>query len=338
MATADQPDGAGQEASAPTASRKGSYFEELHVALVVALVVICVALGFVGWKLHPDSSGFKPVPQDVRILVAGSGYDSLEALTQSGPEGTMMTVTLSVGKTVPVPLRDSDTFGLEPSPSQAATAPPYWSGPPVLFDGKPLSSARWALIVLHPGTAQACTAHSGYRRGTVQLPLGSPTQALVVPPPRLGGTVGVSLPPPALCVHWNASGPVSLVGPYLSARFAPFRGISTALPFTDAPAPGDLSMGTVTRRLALDGDNTADFAMQSDPQPTLAAPTSWSWTSDNAPQVIQAAATNSSAVQQENNNAFYSGILFGVVGGALIALITELVVPLHRRRIARRAE
>jgi hypothetical protein len=186
--------------------------------------------------------------------------------------------------------------------------------------------------VLNPGAAQACTPHSGYRRGTVKLPLGSPTPALVVPPPRIAGPVGASVPRPELCVRWNAGGPVNLSGPYLSARFPPLRGVSSAVPFTDTPPAGDLAMGSVTRRLALDGDNTANFAIQTDPHPTVSAPTSWSWTTKDTPQVIQVAATNSSDTQRENNDAFYSGVLFGVVGGALIALVTELVVPLHRRR------
>jgi hypothetical protein len=153
-----------------------------------------------------------------------------------------------------------------------------------------------------------------------------------VPPPPVGAPVGVSVPPPELCVRWTSSGPVSLSGPYLSARFPPLSGISSAIPFTGTPSAGDLAMAAVTRRLAPAGGNTADFAIQSDPQPTSSAPTSWSWTSDDTPQIIQVAATNSSDTQRENNDAFYSGVLFGVVGGALIALVTELVVPLHRRR------
>jgi hypothetical protein len=89
---------------------------------------------------------------------------------------------------------------------------------------------------------------------------------------------------------------------------------------------------SITRVLTLNGGNTTDFAIQTEPQPTLSAPLSWTWTSKDSPQVIQLAATNSSESQRENTNAFYSGVLFGVVGGALIALVTELVVPLRRRR------
>jgi Na+/proline symporter len=80
-----------------------------------------------------------------------------------------------------------------------------------------------------------------------------------------------------------------------------------------------------------DGGNTADFNIQTDPHPAVSTSSSWSWVNRDSPQVIQVAATNSSDIQHENNDAFYSGIIFGVVGGALIALITELVVPLRRQ-------
>ena len=53
-------EGAATEGSGEAPPRKGSYFEELHVVLVVALVVICLALGIVGWMLHPDSNGSHP--------------------------------------------------------------------------------------------------------------------------------------------------------------------------------------------------------------------------------------------------------------------------------------
>ena len=208
-------------------------------------------------------------------------------------------------------------------------------GPAVKFDGEPLPSRRWEYIVLNPGTARPCAAHAGYRRGTVKLPLGSPTPALVVPPlpAKDEQTIGDTVPPPGLCVHWDSASPFSISGPYLSARFPPLRGIASGIPYTQIPQSGDIGVGLVRRVLFLgEGNNTANFAIQTDPHPTVSAPTSWSWTTKDTPQVIQVAATNSSDTQRENNDAFYSGVLFGVVGGALIALVTELVVPLRRHR------
>lgn len=300
------------------------------MVLVVALVVICVVLGLVGWALHPNSKGFQPVPQDLRILVAGSGFNGIETLTQSGDDGATLKLSTSQG-TGYVPLRDSDAIAMFAGP-QGAGAAGIVRGSGVKLDGKPLPSRRWAYIVLNARGAQPCDKNAGYRVGTVALPFGSPTPALVVPPARPHASVGDTVPPPGLCIHWETDSPLSLGGPYLSVRFPPLRGVSKAIPYTQIPETGDLGAGSISRVLYLDGGNTANFAIQTDPQPTVSAPLSWTWTSKDSPQVIQVAATNSSDVQRENNDAFYSGILFGVVGGALISLITELVVPLRRRR------
>jgi hypothetical protein len=62
-----------KSATAATVGHRGSYLEELHVALVVALVVICIALGIVGWKLHPASNGFQLVPQAAGPASVGKG-------------------------------------------------------------------------------------------------------------------------------------------------------------------------------------------------------------------------------------------------------------------------
>lgn len=333
MASPDQKDGGGAQRSAPATTPKlrGSYVEELHVALVVALVVICVALGIVGWKLHPDSNGFQPVPQDVRVLVAGSGAGGIETLTQTAGSGATMKVSASAGGRGFVPLRDSDEFTLFAGP-QAAGAASVSRGSGITLDGKHLPSAAWAYIVLNPGDAQPCSPHSGYRTGTVVYPFSPPMPALVVPPLKNLSSVGDSVPPPGLCVHWDSAAPLNVSGPYLSARFPPLRGMSKDVPYTQEPQVGDLGAGSVRRVLYLNAGNTADFAVQSDPHPTVTVPTSWAWAIKDTPQVIQVAATNSSDAQRENNNAFYSGVLFGVVGGALISLITELVMPLHRRR------
>ncbi len=330
---AEQAGGPPTEGSEESQSGRATYFEELHVALIAALIVICLALGIVGWNLHPDSNGFVPVPQNVGVLVAGSGFGYVQSLTQSGNDGATLKMSVASTKGA-VPLNDSVPYQFLGGP-QGAGGSGTGVGPAVKFDGEPLPSRRWEYIVLNPGTARPCAAHAGYRIGTVLLPLGSPTPALVVPPlpAKDEQTIGDTVPPPGLCVHWDSASPFSISGPYLSARFPPLRGIASGIPYTQIPQSGDIGVGLVRRVLFLgEGNNTANFAIQTDPHPTVSAPTSWSWTTKDTPQVIQVAATNSSDTQRENNDAFYSGVLFGVVGGALIALVTELVVPLRRHR------
>ncbi len=155
-----------------------SYFEELHVALVVALVVICVVLGLVGWELHPNSNGFQAVPQNLRVLVAGSGFDATETLHQTSDDSATLIVSQEGGKGY-VP--DSDTYSTYGGP-QGAGAVDLALRSPVTFDRRTLSSGRWSYIVLNPGSAQPCNKSLHYRAGTVTLPLGHETPALVVPP------------------------------------------------------------------------------------------------------------------------------------------------------------
>lgn len=101
-----------------------------------------------------------------------------------------------------------------------------------------------------------------------------------------------------------------------------------------ADGGGDLATGTVTRVLTLTDATTYDFNVQSDPQATVSDERSWTWVRNDLPQTLQLAAINSSDLQRENNDAFYAGILFGIAGGALVALIAELVRPFNRRKPA----
>ena len=135
-------------------ARGTGYFEELHVALVVALVVICIALGIVGWQLHPDSNGFQPVPQNLRVLVAGSGFNAIETIHQTGDDSATLIVSAQAGRGF-VPLRDTDTYSVYGGP-QGAGAASAGIGSPVHFDKAILPSRRWSFIVLNPGTAQPC--------------------------------------------------------------------------------------------------------------------------------------------------------------------------------------
>ena len=313
-----------------TAAAGTTYFEELHTTLVIALVVVCIALGLVGWQLHPNSNGFQAVPQDLRVLVAGSGFNAVETIHQTGADSATLIVSAKFRNGF-VPLRDTDSYSVFGGP-QAAGAASAGIGSPVHFDKEVLPAHDWTYIVLNPGTAQPCDTSLHYRSGTVKLPVGHATPALVVPPLKPIGSVGGTVSPPGLCLRFASSAPFSLSGPYLSARFPPLRGVSTDVVWTDETQVGDLGAATVNRVLYLDTDtNTADFSIQTDPHPSVTTASSWSWTIAHTPQVIQVAATNASDAQHENNNAFYSGILFGVVGGALIALITELIVPLRRQ-------
>ena len=144
----------------------------------------------------------------------------------------------------------------------------------------------------------------------------------------------------AICLHWSSASPIQAEGAYSSARFPPVHGIAVqpngladqADAIAQPDGSGDQNAGTVTRVFDLRDDFTADFNAQSDPLPAVTGAQSRMWVNHDIPQAVQLSAINSTDVQRENNNAFYAGIFFGIAGGALVAVITELVGPLTRRK------
>lgn len=127
---------------------------------------------------------------------------------------------------------------------------------------------------------------------------------------------------------WSSNGPVSLNGAYLNARF-----------------PNVFVFGStrdgqgIERHLDLGEPNAADYVIQSLQQPTSVTDGGWQWVPRTAlDAVLNFTAVNTSETQHDTYNAFLSGILFGVAGGALVSLVVELVAPFRSRQERRAAE
>ena len=312
---------------------RSSYLSDLQTVLVIALVVICATCGVLAWHLHPQSNGFRAIPQGLRIVTAGSQYQLTETLTPTERGGATLVVDEPTSGGTGDPL---DAIGYQLDPTVAGGSIGIGQGPIAHFDGAAIPNPSWDYIVLNPGPARPCKSAATYREGTVALPwYAKPVPAFVVKVDR--PTALVDNPPlTAICLQWPAASPVQGEGAYLSARFPPVHGIpvSQQLALADADAAGDQASGSVTRVLHLTDALTQNFNVQSDPLPTVTNEESWTWVNHDVPQAIQVAAINSSALQHENNNALYAGVLFGVAGAALIALITELIGPFSRRKSA----
>jgi hypothetical protein len=152
-------------------------------------------------------------------------------------------------------------------------------------------------------------------------------------PIHLGGqnySLDVTSPIPAgggvfLKVHlcWADNSPVTVNTSYISAD----------LPIVQVP----LETGTVTRVLQLSTASTYAYSLAEGIAPTSFSAQGWTWQSPLSTSVgSQAAApvtvyaTSIVGVQQANDNTFYSGILFGIAGGALISLLIALPGLLKR--------
>lgn len=157
---------------------------------------------------------------------------------------------------------------------------------------------------------------------------------------RQNYVLDVTSPIPAgglfLTVHlcWTSNSPVTVNTSYISAD----------LPIVQAPD----ETGTVTRILQLSSASTYAYALSDDIAPTSFTPQAWTWQSPLSTSVgsqgsapITVYGSSIVGVQEANDNTFYSGILFGIAGGAFISVLVALPGllrrPIERREAKRKA-
>jgi hypothetical protein len=118
---------------------------------------------------------------------------------------------------------------------------------------------------------------------------------------------------------WPDHGPVRSDGPYLAAEFPSI----TMLGATHLD---------VSRSFLAPGD---DYTLQGGLPPSAVESSGWLWSSaDDSPLApsLQVLATSLNGVARDDRNNFLAGVLFGIAGGALVALISDLFLPLRLRR------
>jgi hypothetical protein len=194
-----------------------------------------------------------------------------------------------------------------------------------------VTEGPWTLLVTDLGSGVPCAPSYGtvdYKRVHIERPHFQRHFTL-----RIGASVShvariTGNGPFFIRLCWPSKGPAALNGAYLSSRIPPL--------YVDMPKEP-----VVTRQIHLGSFDTADFTIDSLPQPTNASPNAWQWTAPAklaSPQALAFAAVNSSETQHETYKAFLSGIFFGIAGGALVSLIAELVAPFRSRQERRSSE
>lgn len=281
-----------------------NYINRLHVVLVVALLVLTVGLGLIGWSIRPSSGGFSPVPADLQLFVP------------TAAQALAFTETIS--------------------PASGGGAVLALEGTPQITDVIP--TQPFTLVVDNLGDGRLCTP-SVLTKDQVGLTLHLPLQHI-----RKSGALDFTSARnhPAtisgrgyffvrLC--WPSHGPVAVHGAYLNARFPPTEVFAATNDAQD-----------VARQLTLGASDatTADYSVQSLQQPTTVSDSEWTWaarTSHTAlPEALAFTAVNTSETQHDSYEAFISGIFFGVAGGALVSLVAELVAPFRPRQERRPPE
>jgi hypothetical protein len=134
---------------------------------------------------------------------------------------------------------------------------------------------------------------------------------------QLGGSPFLTV---RLC--WDRGAPLVESGSYVSAALSPVL----------AGTPG-----TLTRSLVLSSSSLSSYALAGGIPPTEESAQAWIWSGslsgkvqDQARYEIPIIASSLPGIQRDNQNAFYSGILFGIAGGAAVSLIPALLDAVDR--------
>lgn len=280
---------------------KDSYFNRLHLVGIATLTVIVVGLALFGWSLRPPSGGYPALPDNMVAALTPSVPDS------ANPSLVESLTHVSGGSTVV--LRSMRVDG----------AFPVASGWSVYFynldPGYRLCSPPAAPSLYAGVEAQRLPAQH------LSHPKIASTSPGFVNPVEVAGSGPMYI---ELC--WNSGGPVQANGAYLSARFFPIQG-------------NTLEPVGLTRQLNVGSGTTADYSVQSVVLPTADYNTGWLWSQHPPSNVsLGVSAVNTTQTQHDNYQAFLSGIVFGVAGGAFVALIQEFVAPFRTRKELRPPE
>jgi hypothetical protein len=125
---------------------------------------------------------------------------------------------------------------------------------------------------------------------------------------------------------WNNGPPLITNGSYISAALSPILA-----------AAGQ--SGTVTRSLVLSGTSLSSYSLAGGIAPTEVTARSWVWTNNlsssfqsQARAEIPIIASSLPGIQRDDRDIFYSGILFGIAGGALVSVVPALLYAFDRRK------
>ena len=172
---------------------------------------------------------------------------------------------------------------------------------------------RWSIGVLE-FTGYLCPKQAS---GVSLMPLqGFPRDYGISGKSKIPTTSGQPFLVISLC--WDNNAPLITNGSYVSAALSPILAAGQS--------------GTVTRSLVLNGTSLSSYSLAGGIAPTEATARSWVWTDNlstsfqsQARAEIPIIASSLPGIQRDNQDVFYSGILFGIAGGAAVSIIPALL-------------
>jgi hypothetical protein len=331
----DPPPARTPERAEPTAR---SYLDDVHLPLLGVLVVLSVIIGAIGFALRPGIDKPPVVPNtDLALYVYQQGAPGTSS---ADPTRLMVDETMEQRDPSTV-LVQFDVFAVFAAArpvtwnllGSRSSSQPYPCPDPYDYLGRaepdPVNSQDGQLTIGGQAVTQAelgdFTGHTSQKNASNVLGL----YGLAPGVARAG-----SLAPIAevdLC--WTSDRPMAFDGEFASA----------SLPGIEAPSSGNGSALPLdlTRNLYFDNyqENlqpvTAQYSLQAGTLPTSTDPVGWHWAAGQGNGSVQLTAINIQVSQHEAYLGFVSGVLFGVVGGAVVLILQELLEPIRIRRRAK---
>jgi hypothetical protein len=307
-----------------------SYLADIHLPLLGVLVVFSVIIGAVGFALRPGTDE-PPVVlnSSLTLYVDRAGTPAHvavdEIMLQQDPSTVLVQLDIFASFTTPGPV----SWELLASRSSSQ---PYSCPDPYTYFGTaqpdPVNDAGGVTIEGQPVTGAQLRDFTGHVSDrTASNVLGLFGQA--------PGTVkaGDLAPVGEVDLCWKSNLPMAFDGEF----------VTTSLPGINAysePAIAPLPV-SLTRTLYFDNPHenlqplTAEYSLQAGTLPTSTDPTGWHWAAGQGDGTVQLTATNIQISQHEAYLGFLSGVLFGVVGGALVLILQELLEPIRLKRRTR---
>jgi hypothetical protein len=323
----------------PAVSRPDSpgYFSQLHLPLVVALLVVCVIIGIIGFDFRPGTDAPPAVSDQALTLYVYQQNPATAALIDPAQVSADEIMIQENSSTVLVQL---DVFASFASAGQAqwyletgaSQARPYSCPDLDNYLGTahpdPVSTLNGRLTIGSQTATPAVIAGFVGRRDTTTAPdvLGLDGRS----PGAVPANVLAPIAEVDLC--WTGQSPMAVDGEFTSA----------ALPAVAAVPENGLSYPVdVTRSLYFDNPAarqaiTAEYSLQAGTSPTSTDPFGWHW-SGRQGALLQVTAVNTAVSQHETFLGFVSAVLFGVVGGAVVLLLQQVLEPFRARRRRRGA-
>jgi hypothetical protein len=311
------------------------YLSQLHLPLLVVLVFLCVILGAIGFGLRPGTDE-PPAVSDPQITLYVFQQKSATAMsidpTLVSVDETMIqenssTVLVQIDLFASFVRADQARWNLLTGASQsqpyscpdpynylgtARPNPVSFQNAQVTIGGQPAPPAVIANFVGHRETRTASNVLGLQGRSPGAVP------------------ANVLAPIAEVNLCWTRDLPMAVDGEFTSAALP----IVVAVPEENSSVRLD-----VTRSLYFENPAqrhqpiTAEYALQAGTLPDSTDPFGWHWSSSQG-GLVQVTAENIPISQHEAYLGFVSGVLFGIVGGAIVLVLQEILEPIRRRRHA----